>query len=479
MPDSPTRSGSPATPAGSQFRRGSISVPLLFLAGVLLFMENVPMPLRWLVRILSIVAVGWLVLAAYRCVRTLKLEMKKVVFSLILVAMVYGAVDLMCRLFVAVMAERDERVVDVEPSSLSNAARRGINAMLDGTSPVQYDREIGWVHRPGHQWGGHSVTEQGFRGTRIYPETPADPGKRIICLGDSFTFGYEEADNETFPYYGEQLCPGTEWINMGICGAGLTQALLRYRMAGRKFGGKYVVIAFLTDNQKRTVNCFRALVAPNSPMTPLTKPYAKMTKGSLSIEPNPFQDISDYRKLLANEAEVLPRLEALDYPSWSKQHGSHNPVLRTLAYLMESRDVPQNLAVLFNLQENAVLKELRKVENPYGDALWDPESPGFQANVALFDLFYEEVIRDGRVPLIVILPDIQDVRQRSKGRKPTHHALLTHLNKKGYRHFDFLDSLERRYPGDLTKGAFFVVTHYNGETNKFLAEEIIRALDLP
>jgi hypothetical protein len=154
-------------------------------------------------------------------------------------------------------------------------------------------------------------------------------------------------------------------------------------------------------------------------------------------------------------------------------------VLRTLAYVMESRDVPRNFALLVNRPEKEIVTELRKVENPYGDAIWDPESPGFQANTAIFDLFYDEVVRDGRVPLIVILPDIQDVTDRAKGRKPMHRDLLAHLKEKGCRHFDFLDSLERRHPENLTKEAFFVATHYNGETNKFLAEEIIKALGLP
>lgn len=384
MPDSPAPSKNPLNRFPSPDFRGAVSVPLLFLLGVLLFMENVPAWLHWPVRILSLMATGWLAYAAFRFLRTVKFEAKKAVFVLILLALVYGAVHLMCLVFVTLMSERDEVLVDVEPSRLSRPARLGIRAMLDGQSPVIYDREIGWVHRPGYQWSGHSVTAQGFRGTRIYPETAPDPSKRILCLGDSFTFGYEEADNETFPYHGEQLRPGTEWINMGICGAGLTQALLQYRTTGRKFGGKYVVIAFMTDNQKRTVNCFRALIAAMGPMTPLTKPYAKMINGRFSMEPNPFQDISDYEKLLANEAVELPRLEALDYPSWSNQHGSRNPVIRTLAYVMERGNVDENFALLLNQEEKEVVKKIRKVENPYGRAIWDPESPGFQANTAVF-----------------------------------------------------------------------------------------------
>ena len=478
MSDSPAPSKNSSTLSQSPLRPGSVGIPLLFLLVVLFFMQSIPAWLHWPARLITVAAVGWLAYLAYRFLRTVKLEKKKVVFSLILMAIVYGTFHVMCLVFVTLMSDRDEVLADVEPSRLSRQARLGIRAMLDGQSPVIYDREIGWTHRPGHQWNGHTVTEQGFRGTRLYPETPADPGKRILCMGDSFTFGYEEADNETFPYHGEQLRPGTEWINMGICGAGLTQALLQYRKTGRKFGGKHVVIAFMTDNQKRTVNCFRALIAAMSPMTPLTKPYAKMTQGRLSIEPNPYQDISDYETLLANEPAELARLEALDYPSWSNQHGSHNPVVRTLAYVMERRNVDRNFAILLGHDEKEVVAKVRKMENPYGRAIWEPESPGFQANAAVVDLFYEEVIKDGRVPLIVSLPDLEDVEKRADGGKPMHHALLAHLKDKGYRHFDFLDSLERRHPENLTKEAFFVATHYNGETNKFLAEEIIKALEL-
>ena len=479
MPDSPASSKDSSIPPQTPLRPGSVALPLLFLLAVLLFMQSIPAWLHWPVRLLSLAAVGWLGYAAYCLVRTVKLEMKKVVFSLILLAIVYGAMHLMCHVFVILMSERDASLVDVEPSRLSKATRIGIQAMLDGQSPVTYDREIGWVHRPGYQWSGHSVTEQGLRGTRIYPETPADPARRILCMGDSFTFGYEEADNETFPYHGEQLRPDTEWINLGICGAGLTQMLLQYRKTGRKFGGKHVVIAFMTENQKRTVNCFRAILTPMSSMTPLTQPFAKMTNGQLSIEPNPFQDISEYPKLLANEAEGLARLEAMDYPSWSNQHPSHHPVVRTLAYIMENRNVPQNFATLIDRPFKVDEKALAKLQNPYGRAIWDPESLAFQANAALFDLFYNEVIQDGRVPLIVILPDILDVQHRAEGRKPVYGDLLAHLKKQGHRHFDFLDSLERRHPENLKKETFFVKTHYNGETNKFLAEEVIKALELP
>ncbi len=81
-------------------------------------------------------------------------------------------------------------------------------------------------------------------------------------------------------------------------------------------------------------------------------------------------------------------------------------------------------------------------------------------------------------PLIVIIPSAQDVEDARQGTRVRARRPADHLKGKGYRHFDFLESLRRRYPDELTKDKFFVATHLNAETNKFLAEEIIKALGL-
>lgn len=447
---------------------------VLYMLAAPLFFANLPGALRWPGRVLFVFALGWLGRAAYNWVRRTKFEKKKVIFSLILGLFCYGVLHLMCHVFIQLMSKKDERLLTVEMTELSHDDRQGIKALLAGNDPMQYDRECGWVHRPGYKGDGHSITEQGLRGTRLYPETPADPAKRFICVGDSFTFGYEVADDESYPAFGEKLLPGTEWINMGICGGGLVQALQQYRKSGRKFGGKYVIIGFMTNNQKRTVNSFRAFIAPRGAMT---KPYAKITDGKLTIEPNPYQDLSDYKKLLENEKEELALLRDLDYVTWSDQVGSSNPVLRTLHYLKEQGDVDRHVAALLNREWDRLLPLDHGVD-PYGSSIWHPESLAFKANAGVFDLFYDEVIADGRVPLIVIIPSAQDVEERARRGKSSHDTIVDYLKSKGHRHFDFLDSLERRYPDELTKDKFFVKNHLNAETNKFLAEEIIKALAL-
>lgn len=321
---------------------------VLFILAMVLYMGHTPALLHWPIRILFFAAAGYLVFATIQKIRATKFEAKKVVFSLILAAFFYGALFLICTVFIKLMSAKDERLTTVKTTALTEKSRRGVNVLLSGDSPSLYDKEIGWVPRPGFSWKMHSISEQGLRGTRVYPETPEDPEKRILCIGDSFTFGYEVEDDQAYPHHAEQLLPGTEWINLGICGGGLTQSYLHYKKNGRRFGGRHVVIGFMTNNNKRTVNCFRPFVSPDDPMTPLAKPFAKLSDGEFSIEPNPYQDISDYEKLLADERGELRRLYQSDYLTWSNQKGATNPILRTLHYIWERRYCGRNLAILLN-----------------------------------------------------------------------------------------------------------------------------------
>ena len=461
-------------------KAGSFAVlaAVIGIVAILFYLERLPEVLYWPLRLLFVLAVAWLVIALARKIRATKFEAKKVVFSILLAAMLYGALFVICLVFVKLMSAKDAQLRTIKTTELAEKSRRGVRGLLEGSTPSLYDREVGWVPRPGFQWKMHSISEQGFRGPRVYPETAPDPDQRILCVGDSFTFGYEVVDDQTYPHHGEQLAPGTEWINMGICGAGLTQALMHYRKTGRKFGGKYVVIGFMTSNNNRTVNCFRPFVSPEDPMTPLTKPFAKYSDGVFSFEPNPYQDISRYKDLLADEPEELRKLFKIDYLTWSNQKASANPVVRTLHYVWERRRGPRNLALLLNRPVDDSFGRIRPGDDPYGPALWNPQSLGFQAITRVFDTFYEDVTGDGRTPLFVIIPGAGDVERRAEGYPPKEATLLAHLEEKGYPYFDFLDSLEKHRPDRLTQKDLFVNTHFNGETNKLLAEEVIKALNL-
>lgn len=117
--------------------------------------------------------------------------------------------------------------------------------------------------------------------------------------------------------------------------------------------------------------------------------------------------------------------------------------------------------------------------DPYGRAIWNPDSPGFVALTRVFDLLFNEIIADGRVPLIVIIPGPLDVENYRKQRPRLYEALMDHFKTKQYRYLDFLDPLVAAHQGDLSYQALFHARHFLAPINKELAEATIKALPLP
>jgi hypothetical protein len=479
-------------------RDGTIRVVggVLVLLGALILFQHVPTALRWPVRLLALAILAWLAIVTWRKMRASRFSPKGIVFSLLLGGFMYLALALICHIFNTLMAARDDRVATHNVTSLGELERSNIEIMLNGTSFKMYDPEVGWVPRPGRHADG-TINAQGVRSLREYAVPATDPARRVLCLGDSYTFGDEVGDLETFPSHAEQLLPGTEWINLGISSTCLAQSLMRYRKSGKKLGGKHVVIGFMTDDAKRTVNCFRGFLTPYNPYT---KPFAKLSNGRFSLEPNPYRDLSDYRQLMADDAAGLARLRKLDYLTWSNQEATSNPVLRTFDYVVEAMNLERNLDGLLNRAPRKPASRpaapgkaagdsrpastagrwppLKKGADPYGKAIWNPHSLGFEAITRLFDMYYSEVIADGRVPLIVIIPGPFDVENERKHYPRIYDALLDHFNAKGYHYLDFLDTLVAHHKNDFTFEALFGHCHFRGSTNKELALEIIRELHL-
>ena len=64
-----------------------------------------------------------------------------------------------------------------------------------------YDPFFGWLNAPGHQELAFAVNSLGLRGPE--PAVPKPPGvTRLICLGDSSTFGLWQAEPPGFRFEG-------------------------------------------------------------------------------------------------------------------------------------------------------------------------------------------------------------------------------------------------------------------------------------
>jgi hypothetical protein len=168
-----------------------------------------------------------------------------------------------------------------------------------------YDTLLGWVGLPNlsraDNYGrGLRLTTNGD-GMRIHrPVTAAlAPGeKRIICSGDSFTFGSGVSDDETFCAYLEQDLPGVRTLNMAQRGYGIDQAYLWYKRDAVRYPHQVHVFAFIwADFERMAVTTF----------TGYPKSRLRLRDGKLALENVPVPQWRGESKLTA-ALGLLPSL---------------------------------------------------------------------------------------------------------------------------------------------------------------------------
>lgn len=135
---------------------------------------------------------------------------------------------------------------------IRESARSPLRAMRHHT---RYDANLGWVSLPNldieDMYGSGSrlrTNARGFRGSEDF-EPAHRPGlRRIVCSGDSVTFGQGVADDQTFCSLFGALDPTLEPINMGQIGYGVDQAYLWYRQAADDLEVDLHILAFITHD---------------------------------------------------------------------------------------------------------------------------------------------------------------------------------------------------------------------------------------
>ncbi len=173
----------------------------------------------------------------------------------------------MARLALSSAAVREKLFTNDDASwRLQWAARqrdqKGLSYALDDWSPTR-----GWTLKPNLRdvpFRGALVNSsaRGIRGRRDYAfEKPAGI-TRIVVLGDSFTFGEEVGDHETFAFHLERMIPDSEVLNLGIHGYGHDQMLLYLKEEGIRYRPDIVLLGFMPDDMERNVLSFRDYAKP-------------------------------------------------------------------------------------------------------------------------------------------------------------------------------------------------------------------------
>ena len=176
-----------------------------------------------------------------------------------------------------------------------------------------YHPRLGWITRPGRFESGwiSNTDESGIR-SNGRPGPPA--GRPVLAVGDSFTFGDEVEDGETWAAQLEEIL-NKSVINAGVGAYGIDQAFLRAELLLEKYDPEVVILSFISDDINRTeYSCF-----PNGRGW---KPYFAYEQGALALKNVPVPRDSFLRRhqtlhrLLGYSALVDFVLNKIAYHWW-------------------------------------------------------------------------------------------------------------------------------------------------------------------
>lgn len=128
-------------------------------------------------------------------------------------------------------------------------------APIDGRH-VEYDETLGWDHLPGvhlpDRYGPGKALTLDDRGARVTGPTQVEegPSVRILCSGDSFTFGPGVGDDETWVARLDAQ-PGIVAINKGRNGYGIGQIYLSYDRDADAIDHDVHIVAVFADDFRR------------------------------------------------------------------------------------------------------------------------------------------------------------------------------------------------------------------------------------
>ncbi len=175
----------------------------------------------------------------------------------------------------------------------------------DARGHTAYDTLLGWSSIRGltdpDYYGrgiGLHIDPAGFREPSA--TGPRAAGKRrVVCLGDSFTFGHGVADSAAWCARLAEEDPGIETTNMGQVGFGLDQDLLWFRRDGRALDPDVLVLAFIKADLNRTQN--REFIG-------VPKPWLTVDHDSVVVHGVPVRKLGPLGKLWMRTQPQIPPL---------------------------------------------------------------------------------------------------------------------------------------------------------------------------
>jgi hypothetical protein len=132
---------------------------------------------------------------------------------------------------------------------------RGAAALTGRARGVRFDADLGWrmlpgVEKHGRFWGRDEPARTSSRGWREeeFTERPAPGVRRVVALGDSFTFGVSVDRGERFTERLEELLEGVELLNLGVTAYGPDQELRLLEVEALRYRPEVVLMVLFLAN---------------------------------------------------------------------------------------------------------------------------------------------------------------------------------------------------------------------------------------
>lgn len=186
--------------------------------------------------------------------------------------------------------------------------------------PAQFDTQLGWVPKPGFTsnrtiWGTKvSIDENGIRSNGNKENPPSLSVPVVLTVGDSFTFGDEVSDHETWPAVLERLT-SYKVLNGGVFGYGVDQSFLRMEDLTGKHQPDIVIFSLIAEDIQRCELSLR---------TAAHKPYFDLHNGRLvrfnDPVPRPYdsEKTGMFKKVAGYSIVVHELMMKIDPGQWLK-----------------------------------------------------------------------------------------------------------------------------------------------------------------
>lgn len=279
-----------------------------------------------------------------------------------------------------------------------------------------WDKTLGWVRKPdtrhdekgrGDTLTSYSISPDGARTNPGFEDQPLE----VLAIGDSFTFGRQVNDDETWPHQLSEAL-NVNVGNYGVGNYGLDQALLRLERDFEKCPASVILMGVVPETICRILSVWKHFSEYGNTFG--FKPRFTLEDGSLKILTNPIDDKRKFFQI----SKFMDRLTIDDYffeNKFSKDILSF-PFLWTVA-----RSWKRTIPLLFFAftdrlrltTDHTFARVMQRNISVASDLYHNPEAISLFKSIC--ERFTQFAKSRGAEPVLVMIPQMMDLNHIRKG----------------------------------------------------------------